>query len=257
MRNSRVLLSCDYSGGKRRRLICAPVRLDKSASRYGERTVRSFVNVSKLLPGTNLDLSGADVFTFTLTVTDNGAWDFYKDYMQVKFHRSSGGMLTIPAADVAEGLSVITPGKTQKIKINLNNISEAELKNITGIQFKVAESECELNLHVKITDIKAEILPEKVFFAKLNGNEYPIIQPGLSGAISGNANKDAWQLDRYLNFTDNISPDVRNFVQINRTVRSDMGVVDLSLCDYFALNILVEDNGAWEVYKDYISFIPN
>ena len=223
--------------------------IDRDLNFTATGNVKNFINVTKLLPGTNLDLSGADVFTFTLTVTDNGAWDFYKDYMQVKFHRSSGGMLTIPAADVAEGLSVITPGKTQKIKINLNNISDTELKNITGINFTFAESECELNLHVKITDIKAEVVASRVFFAKLNGWEYPLIQPGLASSAA-NA-----KLDRYLNFTEN--GDVKNFVQANRTAVSSMGVVDISLCDYFAFNLWVEDNGAWEIYKDYISIIIN
>lgn len=202
------------------------------------------------------DLSGADVFTFVLTVEDNGAWNVYKDHIYVRLH-SANGNADIPAADVAKALKNYVPGTTQKIKFDLSNVSAATLASVHAVEVGVptGAATSELDLHINIITMLAEVLPERVLFAQL-GWDWPMVNPGLSGTLSGSADADAATLNRWLNFTSDISTDVKSGVTVIRSAASKAGV-DLSLCDYFALDFWVEDNGAWPVYKDYIQFVVN
>ncbi len=186
-----------------------------------------------------VDISGADVLTFNFTAGDT--WDELKDYFKITIDSQP-----IPDANLEAAFADIVPGKTQKVAISLDGMDTTRLYTADMVEFKLADYTGDSSLLITVTKVKAEVLPtEPLEYAKLDW-DWPIVNPGLD------TDESVATLNRYLNFTSDIRPDVKDWVYVERTANNWGSRIDISLYDQLSFNFWVEDNGAWDFYKDYL-----
>ena len=221
--------------------------------------VKSSADVKRTMvqsPGTlaPVDLRECNVLTFDFWVEDNGAWEAYRDKLALSLlcpDSGEGEILTFAQETVNAALADAVPGKTVRITVPLDGVAADRLAKVGGIRLAVTEKASVLNLHVKIADIRGQYQKRVVRyqeFAKLDGSEWPIVHPGLQN----NGDYHATHLDRELNPSRAETGDVRYRVNVER-LAAGLPAVDLSGCNVLAFNLWVEDNGAWNAYKNQIT----
>ena len=214
-----------------------------------------------------IDATENNIFTFDMLVEDNGSWDTYKDGIIIKLRTADNGQIAFSANAVKEAFKSVVVGEKSRVVLSLASIGKKNLSKIDGFTIELGDTISDKVLHLTITnacveysedypDVSEEPIvdekekeTEEVLFAKLDGTEWPIVHPGLSGEFH-TADFDAKNFDRYLNFTN--KGDIRNFTDVIRTDVYKDDPADFSKCNVLTFNVFIEDNGAWEDYKGKI-----
>ena len=102
-----------------------------------------------------------------------------------------------------------------------------------------------------ISDSEESNIPNDLIFAKLDGTERNICHPGLSGEFNS-GDYEGKHFDRRLSFEP--SGDIKDRAYVMRTAVSGMTALDISEYNVFTFDLLVEDNGAWEDYRNNLTF---
>ncbi len=247
--------------------------LDRRISFIPNGDVKTYINVLRDAAGMEpIDASKHNVLTFMLTVEDNGAWETYKDKLNISVATAQGDSLQIASADVQAAFKNVVVGQPTKITISLRSIGSKNLSAVNGLSFYLGEGFSDKILHITVTDVCAEyttdfpdlspdpVLPDdddkeetkEIVFAKLDGSEWPIVHPGL------NSDYHAMNFDRTINFTprtDNLPTEdkIYNFVNVIRSEVSSYKPVSFTDCNVVTFNVFIEDNGAWADYKNKIT----
>lgn len=219
-----------------------------------------------------VDATEHNILTFDMVVEDNGSWDTYKDGMVLKLRTLDNGEIAFSSGAVAKALKNVVPGEKCRVVVSLASIGRKNLSQVDGINLSIGDTISSKQVHITITNLCVEyssdspavsdepVLDDEddeeeeisVLFAKLDGTEWPIVHPGL------NSDYHAKNFDRYINFTErNTSPVTENTVysrvNVIRTEKYKDDPSDFTQCNILTFNVLIEDNGAWNDYKDKLS----